>query len=235
MAGGEVQDIPRAGMDLFEAIYTTRAMRRLKAGPIPDAVLRAILDATIRAPNGGNAQTWAFVVVRDPAVRLPLAAVYKQCLESVFEPGGTYARAIEQAEPDAARPLNQMKASALYLARHAHEVPVLVVACLRMGARPREFGSGAGIYPAVQNLLLAARAFGIGGTLTTIHRTRQDEVRDILGIPSDVETAAIVPLGYPLGRWAVAPRDPVEQVVFTDRWGQALGGEPGGIAAQPAT
>lgn len=96
---------------------------------------------------------------------------------------------------------------------------MIVIPCVYTGGRPTNIISGSSIYPAVQNLMLAARAFGIGSTLTTVHRARQDEVRALLGIPAEVETAALIPLGYPKGRWGVGQRRPLEEVVFTDHWG----------------
>jgi nitroreductase len=214
--------IPRAGMDLFEAIYTTRAMRRLKPDPIPDHVIRAVLDAAIRAPSGGNQQGWAFVVVRDPELRAGLQRIYKPCIASLFQAGGRYARLLESDDPQTARQARQLRDSALWLGDHLHEAPVIVVACLHTGGRPTDIATGSSIYPAVQNLMLAARAFGLGTTLTTIHRLRQDEVRALLDIPETVETAALIPMGYPRGRWGVARRRPVAEVSFADRWGRPL-------------
>jgi nitroreductase len=100
---------------------------------------------------------------------------------------------------------------------------VIVIACIRTGGRGTNITTGSSIYPAVQNLMLAARAFGVGSTLTTIHRVNQDAVRDLLGIPAEVETAALIPLGYPKGRWGVAKRRPLEEVVFADQWAQPFG------------
>lgn len=214
--------IPTAGMDVLEAIYTTRAMRRVKPDPIPEDVLRAILDAAIRAPSGGNQQGWSFVVVRDPEKRKTLEDLYRPAIQSLFQPGGPYANLLDEEDPGQREANRRMQQSALYLGDHLHEAPVIVIACIRTGGRGTNITTGSSIYPAVQNLMLAARAFGVGSTLTTIHRVNQDAVRDLLGIPPEVETAALIPLGYPKGRWGVAERRPLEQVVFADRWGQAL-------------
>jgi len=217
---GEQTQTPTAGMDVLEAIYTTRAMRRVKPDPIPDDVLRAILDAAIRAPSGGNQQGWAFVLVRDPEKRQRLQELYKPLIEALFQPGGPYGGLLD-VEDAAQRKANQrLRDSALYLGDHMAEAPVIVVPCLR--GRGRDLSTGASIYPAVQNLMLAARAFGIGSSLTTIHRQREDEVRALLGIPENVQTAALIPLGYPKGRWGVARRRPVEEVLYADTWGQPL-------------
>lgn len=218
----ETSAIPTVGMDLMEAIWTTRAMRRLKPDPIPDDVLRAIMDAAIRAPSGGNSQGWNFLVVRDKELIGKLAAIYKPALDALFAPGTPYSRQAESADPAIAGGVRRMIASAKHLADHMHEAPVIVVPCLRTGGRPTDLSAGSSIYPAVQNLMLAARAYGVGSTLTTVHRTRQDEVRTLLGIPAEVETAALIPLGYPTGRWGIAERRPVEKVVYGDRWEEPL-------------
>lgn len=213
---------PSAGMDLFEAIYTTRAMRRLKPDPIPDDVLRSILDAAIRAPSGGNTQGWSFVVVRDAALRRQLGDLWRPLAETLFAPGSRYRRLVESDDAAVAAQTSRMMRSVLHLAEHMHEAPVIVIACLNTGGRPTDLTAGSSIYPAVQNLMLAARAHGIGTTLTTIHRQRHDEVRQLLGIPAEVDTAALIPMGYPTGRWGVAQRKPLEELAFGDRWGQPL-------------
>ena len=217
---GEETSIPTAGMDVLEAIYTTRAMRRVKPDPIPDDVLRAIVDAAVRAPSGGNQQGWSFVLVRDPEKRRKLQEIYKPLIETLFQPGGPYAGLLEVEDAELRQANQRMRASALYLGDHMAEAPVIVVPCIR--GRGRDLSTGASIYPAVQNLMLAARAFGVGSALTTIHRQREDEVRALLGIPDDVQTAALIPLGYPRGRWGVGRRRAVEEVMYVDTWGQPL-------------
>jgi nitroreductase len=213
--------IPSAGMDLLEAIYTTRAMRRLKSDPIPDDVLRSIMDAAIRAPSGGNSQGWNFLVVQDAKLRQGLADIYRPLITALFQEGGAYYAQLQDQGPGGDE-IRRIARSALYLGEHMHEAPVIVIACIRTGGRPTNLTTGSSIYPAVQNLMLAARAYGVGSTLTTVHRARQDEVRALLGIPAEVETAALIPLGYPTGRWGVAKRRPLEEVVFGDRWEQPL-------------
>lgn len=219
----ESDAIPHAGLDVLEAIYTTRAMRRVKPDPIPDDVLRAIMDAAIRAPSGGNQQGWTFIVVRDAAKRQRLEEIYRPAIQSLFQPGGPYAALLDVEDAEVRAANRRLRDSALYLGDHLHEAPVIVIACLRVGGRGTNIVTGSSIYPAVQNLMLAARGFGIGSALTTIHRVDQDGVRELLGIPPDVETAALVPLGYPKGRWGVAKRRPLEEVVFADTWGVSFG------------
>jgi nitroreductase len=206
-------------MDFFDVVTTQRAIRRLKTDPIPDAALRQIMDAAICAPSGGNRQGWSFVVVRDPAKRARLGELYREAWSELMQV--PYYRDAASAPPDS--PAGRMLASARHLGQHLGEAPVLILACIALdpGAQPT-LTTGASIYPAVQNIMLAARALGIGSCITTIHRFRDAQVKELLGIPSDVETAALIPLGYPLGKFGRPPRRPLHEVAFADRWGQAF-------------
>jgi nitroreductase len=217
--------IPRAGLDVLEAIYTTRAMRRLKPDPIPADVLRQILEAAIRAPSGGNRQGWAFVAVQDPALRAELGRIYKPLIDVLFEPGGVYHGRLNSSDAEVAARTKRMASSALHLGNHMQDAPVIVVPCVYGGGRPTNLVTGSSIYPAIQNLMLAGRALGIGSTLTTVHRSNQDAVRKLLGIPPEWETAALIPLGYPTGRWGAGTRRPLEEVAYGDRWGAPLPAE----------
>lgn len=203
-------------MELFEAMHTQRAIRRLKPDPIPEPVIRQILEAAICAPSGGNRQSWAFLVIRDPELRRRLGALYREGFQELLKV--PYYRAAATAPPES--PAGRMLASARHLAEHLEEAPVLIMACLYTEGAAPGLMMGASIYPAVQNILLAARGLGIGSTLTTIHRFRHQAVKDLLGIPPEVETAALIPLGYPLGKFGRAPRKPLGEVSWVDRWGQ---------------
>ncbi len=206
-------------MDFFDVVTTQRAIRRLKTDPIPDAALRQIMDAAICAPSGGNRQGWSFIVVRDPAKRAWLGELYREAWSELMKV--PYYRDAASAPPDS--PAGRMLASARHLGQHLGEAPVLILACIALdpGAQPT-LTTGASIYPAVQNIMLAARALGIGSCITTIHRFRDAQMKELLGIPSDVETAALIPLGYPLGKFGRPPRRPLREVAFADRWGQAF-------------
>jgi nitroreductase len=204
-------------MDFFETVTTQRAMRRLKPDPIPDAVLRQIMDATICAPSGGNRQGWSFLVIRDPAKRARLGELYREAWAELMKV--PYYRGAAAAPPDS--PEGKMLASARHLSEHLGEAPVLVLACTGTDGRAT-ITTGASIYPAVQNLMLAARALGVGSCLTTIHKYRDPQVKELLGIPADVETAALIPLGYPLGKFGRPPRRPLAEVAHADHWGQAF-------------
>lgn len=204
-------------MDLFEAIHTQRAIRRLKPDPIPDEAIRQLLEAAICAPSGGNRQGWFFIVIRDPKVKARLGELYREGVQELLKI--PYYKNAADAPPDS--PAGRMLASALHLAQHLQDAPVLILACLNTEGAAPGITMGSSIYPAVQNILLAARGLRIGSTLTTIHRFRDREVKELLGIPTGVETAALIPLGYPLGKFGRPPRTPAREVTYFDRWGQS--------------
>jgi nitroreductase len=206
-------------MDFFDVVTTQRAMRRLKPDAIPDDIMRRIMDAAICAPSGGNRQNWSFVVVRDPAKRARLGELYREAWGELMKVP-YYASASK--EP-ASSPAGKMLASARHLGEHLGEAPVIVLACVALDPGVKaNLTTGASIYPAVQNIMLAARALGIGSCITTIHRFRDAQVKELLGIPAEIETAALIPLGYPLGKFGRPPRLPLSEVAFADRWGRAL-------------
>ena len=209
-------------MELLEAIYTLRSMRRLKPDPIPDEALRTILDAAIRAPSGSNQQNWAFIVVRDRALKDAIAPHYRAGWQRLVESRYAQALADPNVGDEARRRQERLTRSAGYLAEHLEEAPVWIFPCLRLGERPAGLTSGSSIYPAVQNLMLAARELGIGSTLTTLHKHGNDEVNRLLELPAGWDTAALIPLGYPRGRWGRAERRPVDEVAFGERFGRPL-------------
>ena len=199
-------------MDIFEAMYTTRAMRRLKQDPVPDELVWKVLDAAIRAPSGGNRQPWNFIVIRDEATKKKIGEWYLEAWNNSYG----RARDAMTANPDSAR----MFGSADHLANHLAEVPVLIIATVSAaaGAAPTS-PSGSYIYPAVQNLMLAARALGLGTTLTTLHRAHERDVKQLLGVPDNVETMCLIPLGWRKGKFGTGPRLPVEKVTYWEKWG----------------
>jgi nitroreductase len=201
--------VRRAGIDVLEAIWTTRAMRRLDPDrPVADEDLRTLLEAAAKAPSGGNRQPVEWIVVRDPEIRRGLSQIY----------GEIARRTLPASYGDAARTdegVARMLRSALHLADHLGDAPVLLIPCAPSSLVRVE---GA-VYPAIQNLMLAARGLGLGTTLTSMHRENEAAVKQLLGIPEEIATFAIIPLGYPFGRWGEAPRRPVEETTHWDRWG----------------
>ncbi len=211
-------------MDVREALYTTRAMRRVKPDPIPADVQARILDAAIRAPSGGNSQGWRFLLVDDTEVKRKLAPLYQDAIARLWETA--YRERLEQArtrpdDPDSASLLRVQK-SAQYLADHFETVPMFLIAFSRGD------GSGGSIFPAVWSAQLAARAEGVGSALTSVLGIfHGEEAMQILGVPSGKgwTMACCVSFGYPTGRWGVAPRRPVQEVAYRNAWGADVGFE----------
>ena len=200
-------------MDLHEALYTTRAMRRLKPDSIPHDAQARILDAAIRAPNIGEG--WRFVLVDDRELLAQFAPLYQRSWERLFEQFGTTVADMVQAPGATGRAAR----SGDHLARHFADIPLLLLAF----SQDRE---GSGALPAVWSAMLAARAEGIGSTLTGVLQTFfPDEAFELIGAPMDEgwHLHAVVPMGYPLGRWGVAPRRPVHEVAARNRWDGPLG------------
>lgn len=212
----------RAFLDLIE---TTCAIRRFTDEPVSDDEVRACLRAAVQAPSGGNVQPWQFVVVTDAAVRRALGDVYRRAYDR-YEPALLAAMPPFRSDADRER-FGRMTRAARHLAEHLGETPVLVLVLmpaismtLTDAAGPLDVGTPyASVYPAVQNLMLAARALGIGTTLTTVYRVHQDEVRALVGIPDRYEVVALVPMGRPRTRFVVAPRRPAEAVTHWNRFG----------------
>ena len=212
-------------MDLIDGIMTLRAIRRYTAEPVTDDEVLTCLRAARQAPSGGNIQPWQFLVVRDAATRAALGEIYRRAYDR-YEPAMLAATPQFHDDAEAERHRRTV-ASARHLAEHFAEAPVAVLflmpnisMTLRDAEGPLDVGSPyASVYPAVQNFMLAARALGIGTTLTTVIRIYQDEVRQLLGIPDRYEIAALVPMGRPRGRFGVAPRKPLGAVTHWDRFG----------------
>jgi nitroreductase len=215
-------------MDVHEALYTTRAMRRVRPDPVPAEVQARILDAAIRAPSGGNAQGWRFLLIDDLQIKGELGPLYRDAIGKLWETA--YAEPLARARAAPADPdsgaLLKVQASAQHLADHFEQVPLFLAAFSRGDP------TGGSIYPAVWSAQLAARAEGVGSALTSVlgffHGA---EVNRILGVPPDKGWTmyCLVSFGYPTGRWGVAPRRPVHEVAYRNTWGTDIGfavGEP---------
>jgi len=206
--------------ELFDIMESCRAMRRLKPDPVPDDLINKILQAGICAPNGGNTQRWRFMVIKDAAIKKAVQVFYKRAFDEVIGP-----RYLASAPPPGVtkeRYLRQHKAVE-YLTDHFHEAPVWIVACLEDGDNPGR-AAGSSIYPAVQNMVLAARALGLGTTLTTRHLLYEKEAEAALGLPKGVHSYAILPIGWPMGKFGPVRRGPLGDIVYQDRWGARYAG-----------
>lgn len=220
-----------AEIGVFEAIHTARALRRFKPDPLPMEIVTRILEAATCAPSGGNVQDWYFMVVTDPGQRRRIGAAYAKASLSVrpFYENRPRPEHMTEAEE------HHLKSSGFYLHEHMADAPVLLLVCgRRLGPRPDLSNLGANalmrmavatacasIYPAVQNVILACRALGLGTVLTTNHILCEQEVKDALGIPDDIDTYALMPIGYPLGKFGPVRRKPLAEVAMHDRWGNA--------------
>jgi nitroreductase len=206
-----------ASLSVLDALHSTPARRYLAPDPIPDDVLWEVLDAAVRGPSGGNAQQWGWVVVSDPDVKATVAAWYRENWDRAY--GARRAQILAGEVDGGLTPRGYLGAE--HLAHHLADAPVWVFPVLRGAADATSPRVGSSIYGAVQQLCLAARAHGIGTSLTTLYGGHEDELRALLGLPPDALTMALVPLGYPSqGRWAQPKRRPVEEVVHWERWGQ---------------
>jgi nitroreductase len=205
--------------DVFDVMHSMRAMRRLKPDPVPDELIRKILAAGQAAASGGNTQRWRFLVLKDPAKKKAVQVYYKKAFDEVFGP--RYASSPPPPGSDPAR-YKRQHAAVEYLTDHYHEAPVWIVACLE-GDNPNRT-AGSSIYPAVQNMLLAARALGLGSTLTTRHTAYEKEVDAAMGIPPGYHSYAILPIGYPMGNFGPVGRGPLSDVVYLDDWGKSYPG-----------
>jgi nitroreductase len=214
-----VSDAPSHDPGLFEIMRTTRSMRRLKPDPVPDALVRQILEAGTWAANGGNMQSWRFLLIRDPSIKAAVAVYYRRAWNEIVAP--RY-RAGGPAPGTTPERFARMLAAAEHLSEHLHEAPVWIVPCLA-GATPTRT-SGSSIYPAVQNMLLAARALRLGATLTTLYLQFEKDAEAAMGLPPDVHSYALLPIGYPLGKFGPVRRTALADVAFEDRWGQAYRG-----------
>ena len=210
-------------MDVYEALYTIRAMRRVKTDPIPMDVQARILDAAVRAPSGGNTQNWRFMLVDDPETRSALGPLYRQCIDRLWET--IYKDRVESARADPedaeSKATLSMVASVEHAANNFADYPLFLFAFSNGDL------SGGSIFPSIWSAMLAARAEGVGSSLTTVLAFKGDQVPELLGVPTadGWKMAGCVPMGYPTGRWGVAKRKPSHEVAFRNTWGQSVGFE----------
>lgn len=199
---------------LFATLYTARALRRFKPDPVPDEVLFQVMDAAIRAPSGQNAQDWRFILVRDTKLKARMQAWSQTPWERYS------ARYAEHPELLDELPRSQRLSlrSVEHLVNHLAEVPVVVIV---LGMKGRHSTPGGSAFPAVQNLLLAARGLGLSGSIFNFPLSHEDELREELGIPDSNQIYCCLPIGYPTDRHGPLRRKPVRDVVFDNRFGEA--------------
>ena len=197
----------RLSMPLGEVIFSQRAIRRVRPDPIPEEDLQHILEAAVHAPNGGNQQPWRFIVLRDPEVKAKFATLYEEAWWAKRKDEGING-------PQDIAPGKGSQQSAMRLSKEIGQAPVIILLCAtRLGA-----GAAGSIIPAAQNLLLAARAVGVGGTITTLHAVVDERARELFGVPDTGQIVYALPLGYPKGSFGSTARRPLSEVVSNDRW-----------------
>lgn len=212
-------------MDLYEAMSSCRAVRRLRPDPIPDEVLARLVQAAVWAPTGGNVQPWRVILVREASAKQALGSLY----EKAWGEYSSQVRKTLASLPDERRaPHERTLLAGDYLAAHFAETPVIAIFCFdpkQMAitdaglTRPSVVGGGS-VYPAVQNFLLAARVEGLGCVLTTLLCQQEAAVKTLLAIPDGWGTCAAIPLGYPLRKGhGPLSRRPIEKLAYADRWG----------------
>jgi nitroreductase len=206
-----VDDVTR---DVYEMMSTQRAIRRFKPEPVPDEVIARLIEAATWAPSGSNRQPWAFVVVRDDAKREAIAAAIRERFRS-----GSGERPDPATIEDPTR--RRMLSGAFALMDDFAAAPVLIVPCLVSGEGPAPQGllAGSSIYPSVQNLLLAARAEGLGTVMTTPQGSVVEALRQVLDLPPQATPVATIPLGYPDAQFGPVTRRPAAEFAHWDGWG----------------
>ena len=207
-------------LGVLETIYNCRAMRRLKPDPVPEELLLKLIDAANQAPTGSNAQGARWIVVRERAQREKLAALNKAAVSNYVAPSSGRAAALPHQPADKRA---RMLKAVLWQAEHLQDIPALIIACYQFDHSARAGvaqAAGAGsIWPAVQNLLLAARALGLGAAPTTLGLANRAAAREVLALPDNVEAFCLIPVGYPTGKFGPVTRLPVRETVRWDRWG----------------
>ena len=208
-------------MEFFETLFSARAMRRYSDEPIPEDILVKLIEAAHAGPSGSNRQSRHWIVVRDPEQKQRLADLNRRFVSRYLE-----------ANRDAANPhvtpekRQRFLAAVEYQMEHLHEVPAIVIACADMVVTPQgTFGEGVQaateVWGAVQNLLLAARALGVGSVPTTLGLVDRDAARDVLNLPDHILPMVLVPLGWPTGNFGPIRRRPLEEVLHWDRYDAA--------------
>jgi nitroreductase len=208
-----------------ELLTTTRAVRRRLdlTRPVEPEVVRACLEIALQAPTASNRQDWRFVVITDPDLRRGLAQLYRRSFEQ-YRSSGSDAGSIGGDDPERSATQRRVVSSADHLAAHLHQVPVLLLPCIRRrvtnGGTSAQASLYASIVPATWSFMLAARARGLGTSWTTLHLRYEREAAELLGIPhAEVTQVALIPVAYTVGTdFQPAPRRPVEDVVHWNGW-----------------
>lgn len=205
-------------MSLYEVMYSCRAMRRLSSRPVPEETLTRLVEAAEQAASGSNQQRRRWIIVRDAEQKRRLAALNREASEALVRKRMEAREALPHHDADTR---GRMLKAVLWLAGHMQDIHALVVACHEFDAPPDAAERArvqSSVYPAVQNLLLAARAEGLGAVLTTYALRDYAAFVKVLGLPENFAAYALIPVGWPLGKFGPVTRRPVSEVLRFDRW-----------------
>ncbi|MEM7219388.1 MAG: nitroreductase family protein [Pseudomonadota bacterium] len=206
-------------MDIFDVMYHCRAMRRLDTKKVPEELLVKLIDAANQAPSGSNRQSARWIVVRDAEQKRRLAELNMAAVEAYIGPISSRPTALPHQSADRRQRMIQ---AVQWQAEHMHEIPALIIACYEFDgpvSREEALRAGGSVWPGVQNLLLAARALELGAAPTTLGLVNRKAAKEVLSLPEHVEAFALIPVGYPLGKFGPLTRLPVEETMHWDRWG----------------
>ena len=205
-------------MGVFDVMYNCRAMRRLDTKPVPEELLVKLVEAANQAPSGSNMQSGRWIVVRDAAVKQKLADLNRAGVEAYVGPQSGRAGSLPHQSADKRQ---RMLEAVLWQMEHMHEIPALVVACMEFGQKvdaTMAARGGGSIWPGIQNLLLAARALGLGAAPTTLALGDPKAVAEALKLPETMAAYCLIPVGYPLGKFGPVTRKPVTEILRFDTW-----------------
>ncbi len=203
---------------LFEIMYSCRAMRRLETRPVARELLVRLVDAANQGPSGSNMQGARWVIVEDPEQKQKLAELNKVSVEAYI---GPMSKRPEELPHQSADRRTRMLNAVLWQAEHMHEIPALIIACYQFAEPVSELQAartGGSVWPNVQNLLLTARALGLGAAPTTLGLVDRPAAKAVLGLPANVEPYCLIPVGYPKGNFGPVTRLPAEATIHWDRW-----------------
>tara|TARA_B100001250_G_scaffold339986_1_gene307509 strand:+ start:325 stop:957 length:633 start_codon:yes stop_codon:yes gene_type:complete len=205
-------------MNLFEVMYNCRAMRRLDTREVEEEKLRQLIEAANQAPSGSNMQSARWIIARDSEVKQKLADLNRKGVEvylgnQIQNPGS-----LPHQDKDKR---GRMVDAVVWQMEHMHEIPALIIACMDFGVEvtpAMRAGGNGSIWPGIQNLLLAARALGLGAAPTTLALMDPDATAVALGLPKTMAAYCLIPVGYPLGKFGPVTRKPVEEILRFDQW-----------------
>ena len=205
-------------MGIFDVMFNCRAMRRLDQREVPEELLVKLVEAANQAPSGSNMQNGRWIIVRDKEVRQQLADLNRQAVEAYLAPLVDNPGSLPH-QPEAKR--KRMVEAVVWQKEHMHEVPALIIACMDFGQKVTSdmaARGGGSIWPGVQNLLLAARALGLGAAPTTLALGNHKTVSEVLSLPDTMAAYCLIPVGYPLGKFGPVTRKPLDEILKFDRW-----------------